>query len=144
MMTKSIQDLRSFKEKIPKTYLVFDSNKEKAKRQDAIDSAYREAYPFISEARGKTDPFTRLSSPFTLPVLAQLVPEGANDKTRVTIGLEGGKERAVWLWRDENTIKVATWEGAVTSTEFGKKQEEAFVEITFPAKGRKQYDCQRN
>ena len=136
MMNKSIEDLKSFKEKIPKKYFMFDSNRQKAERQDVVDRAYKVAYPFISEARGKTNSLTKLNSPVTFPVLVQLLPEGAKDKTRVNIGRDCGEQRAVWLWRVEKAIRVATWEGAVTEVAIDENQEEAQVQISFPSEGK--------
>ena len=136
MMNKSIEDLKSFKEKMPKKYLKFDSSRQKAERQDMIDCAYKVAYPFISEARGMTNSLTKLTSSLTFPVLVQLLPEGANDKTRVNIGRDCGEQRAVWLWRVEKAIRVATWEGPVTEVAIDKNQEEVQVQISFPSEGK--------
>ena len=136
MMENSLKELKAYKEKIPKKYLVFDSDKEKAERQDVMDSAYKVAYPYISEARGKTNPLTTLSSPFTFSVLVSLVPEGAEDKTRVDIGQYSGEPRTVWLWRVKNVIKIATWEGAVTEVVINENQPEAHAQISFPAHGK--------
>ena len=145
MMEDSLEELKNFKEKIRKKYLgLVDSNRGKAERQDLLDSAYRVAYPFISEAKGKTNPLTSLKSTFTFPVLVKLLPEGASDKTRVTIGVEESeKQRAVLLWRFKSVVKVATWEGAVTEVPFEEDQEEVHVEINFPAQGELQHDYLR-
>ena len=140
IMKKAIKDLKAFKAKVPTKKLGFQSPTLQAERQDVMDGAYKVAYPFISEATGKTNPLTKLTSPsFEFRVMVQMLPEGANDKTRVTIGQESGKQRAVWLWRDKDPdggrVMVATWEGAVTGVSYTKDEEEVSVKINFPSEG---------
>ena len=142
IMKKAIRDLKLFKEKVntTKRWGLINDDEQISERQDVMDSAYRVAYPFISEAFGKTNPTVELISPFEFPVMVQMLPEGANDKTRVTIGQESGKQRAVWLWRDVSEdggrVLVATWEGAVTGFAYKLDDKELDVKINFPSEGR--------
>ena len=140
IMEKAIKDLKVFKTKVPTKKLGFQNKALQAERQDVMDGAYKVAYPFISEAKGKTNPLTKLTSPsFEFQVMVQNLPEGASDKTRVTIGQESGKQRAVWLWLDKDAdggrVLVATWEGAVTGVSYTKDEEEVSVKINFPSAG---------
>ena len=104
---KEILDL----EKIIKIGGFFRKSKtEKHKKQNLVDSILRIAYPYISEGRGWSSVWTKLPpmGKIEITVLPEFVPDGKEDKTRVSIGISHGKRVEVFIWRSEHGLEVST------------------------------------
>ena len=121
LIEDDVRDVQSFYNSHEFSKFGWNKAEKAKKKQDILDSLLQASYPFISEGRGLTP--TSISSELTL--VADLLPEGEEDGTWVSVGQREGKPVTVKVWKDEDKVFCSYGTSAIIT---GK--EEVTINIT--------------
>ena len=80
-----------------------------AKVQNIVDTILNISYPYISESKGWTNMWTKITSfvpTVSITAMPQYLPMGAEDKTRVAVGVLTDKNEVLHMniWRTEDMV----------------------------------------
>ena len=109
-MEKYLKDCQAKKDNVKtSSWLRSKQLKKKEQVQDIVDTILNISYPYISESKGWTSMRTKLTStePFlSISVMPQYLPMGAEDQTRVVIGVFTDKKEMLHMniWRTEDKV----------------------------------------
>ena len=132
-MERDIKKLQDYKDKINKGSWLPTSKKKNNKQQDALDQVLKVAYPFLSEGQGATSSLAVVKEAvITIRVLVKYLPDGAEDKTKVMVGREGGKPRAVYLWKKYGEVFLERWQGMKKKVPIPSGRETDELQVTIP------------
>ena len=83
------------------------------KKQDLLNVLLRASYPLISQGRGLTNALAPVGSPVAceLTILPDLLSEGEEEGTLVTIGQRGDWPVVVKAWRKGGMVQAETLSG---------------------------------
>ena len=113
LIEDDVNDLQSFYNTHSFSLFTMKKSEKGRKKQDLLNVLLRASYPLISQGRGLTNALAPVGSPVAceLTILSDLLPEGEEEGTLVTIGQRGDWPVVVKAWRKGDMVQAETLSG---------------------------------